>query len=125
MFLGDKLPPNAVLIEYVPHVQPIDLSNFSPQYLHELRLILDDIHLTGVLHGDPKPRNMMISRDQSRVLWIDFDSAQTFSESLTPRQKTWIEEENEMMDYFVKALAQDYEEGELRQAYSYYYEWYV
>lgn len=85
-------------------MQPIDLSNFSSQYLRELRLILEDIHLAGVLHGDPKPRNMMISRDQGRVLWIDFDSAQTFSESLTPTQKTWIEEENEMMDYFVKAL---------------------
>ncbi|KGO78260.1 hypothetical protein PITC_036280 [Penicillium italicum] len=125
MFLGDKLSPNAILIEYIPNMQPIDLDNFSSQYLRELSQKLEDIHLAGVLHGDPKPRNMMISRDQGRVLWIDFDSAQTFSESLSTRQRTWIEEENEMMHYFAKALAQDYEEGELRHAYSYYYDWFV
>lgn len=103
-FLGDKLPPNAILIKYVPKMRPIDLSNFSSQCLRELRLILENIHLAGVLHGDPKPKNMMITRDQGRVLWIDFDSVQTFSESLTTRQEMWIKEEVEMMVYFVKAL---------------------
>ncbi|KAK9255281.1 hypothetical protein V1507DRAFT_453023 [Lipomyces tetrasporus] len=86
-------------------MQPIDLSNFSKQYLLELRHILHDIHQARVLHGDPKSRNMMISREQDRVLRIDFDSAQIFSEdSLTPRQETWVKEEIEMMEYFVEAL---------------------
>ncbi|OQD74624.1 hypothetical protein PENDEC_c010G06668 [Penicillium decumbens] len=125
MFLDDKLPPNAVLIEYVPNMQPIDLSNFSSQYLQELSHILEDIHRAGVLHGDPKPRNMMISWDRDRVLWIDFDSSQTFSDGLSARQRTWFEEEKEMMDDFVKALTQDYEEGKLHHAYSYYYEYYA
>jgi hypothetical protein len=57
MFLDDKLPPNAILIEYVLDVQQIDLSNFSLRYLRELRHILDEIHDAGVLHGDPYPRN--------------------------------------------------------------------
>ncbi|KAJ5341356.1 hypothetical protein N7541_010480, partial [Penicillium brevicompactum] len=83
---------------------PMNLDNFSSQYLRELAHILEDIHLAGVLHGDPKPRNMMISRDRGKALWIDFDSAQTFSESLTTRQRAWIEEENEVVDYFVEAL---------------------
>jgi serine/threonine protein kinase len=104
MFLGDKLPPNAVLIEYVPNIQPIDLSNFSLQYLREFGHVLEEIHRAGILHGDPKPRNMVVSWDQGRVLWIDFDSAQTFSESLSTRQRTWIKEEDEMMEYFVEAL---------------------
>jgi len=104
MFLDDKLPPNAVLIEYVPNMQPIDLSNFSSQYLQKLSHILEDIHRAGVLHGDPKPRNMMISWDRDRVLWIDFDSSQAFSDGLSARQRTWFEEEKEMMDDFVKAL---------------------
>lgn len=104
MFLGDKLPPNAVLIVYVPNIQPIDLSNFSLQYLREFTQILKDIHLAGILHGDPMPRNMVVSKDQGRVLWIYFDSAQTFTETPSARQKLWIEEENEMVDYFVKAL---------------------
>lgn len=104
MFLGDRLPPNAVLIEYIPDMQPIDLSNFSLQYLRQLSHILEEIHLAGILHGDSKPRNMMISRDRDRVLWVDFNSAQTFSEALSTRQRTWFEEENELMEYFVDAL---------------------
>lgn len=67
-------------------MQPINLSNFSKLRLTELRLSLDEIHQAGVYHGDPKPRNMMIcccsgEQLEERVLWIDFDSAQTFSES--------------------------------------------
>ncbi|RAK89631.1 hypothetical protein BO79DRAFT_145763 [Aspergillus costaricaensis CBS 115574] len=128
MFLNDKLPPNAVLIEYIPNLQQIDLSNYSPQRLAKLREILDDIHAAGVLHADPKPRNMMVSlADEERVLWIDFDSAQTFTEfvDLSPRQQKWFDNENEMMDYFVDALAKDFDEGKLNRTISYYYEWYV
>lgn len=106
MFLEDKLPPNAVLIEFIPNMEPIELSNFSKHYLEQLRHILYDIHKAGVLHGDPKPRNMMISRGEgNKVLWIDFDSAQTFSEDLlSPRQEMWVKEEVEMMEFFVEAL---------------------
>lgn len=60
MFAGDKLPPNAILIEYIENMQPIGLANFSEDRLKELRQILDDIHHARVLHGDPYPRNMMI-----------------------------------------------------------------
>lgn len=62
MFYEDKLPPNAIIIEYIPNMQPMCLSNFSKDYLDRFRHILDDIHQAGVLHGDAKPRNMMISR---------------------------------------------------------------
>ncbi|KAB8212983.1 hypothetical protein BDV33DRAFT_230783 [Aspergillus novoparasiticus] len=126
MFLDDTLLPNAILIEYIPNLQSIDLSNFSLIRLAKLREILDDIHRARVLHGDPKPRNMMVSLGEyERVLWIDFDSAQTFSEgNLSPRQEKWIKEEVEMMDYFVDALAQDFEEGKLNRTISYYYDWY-
>lgn len=107
MFLNDKLPPNAILIEYIPNLQQIDLSNYSPKRLAKFREILDDIHAAGVLHADPKPRNMMVSlSEDDRVLWIDFDSAQTFPEGgdLSPRQRKWVEGEDEMVDYFVDAL---------------------
>lgn len=134
MFLDDRLPLNAVLIEYIPNLQPIDLSNSSEKRLAKLRKILDDIHRAKVLHGDPKPRNMMVSSGEyDRVLWIDFDSAQTFSEDDLPsRQEKWIKEEVEMIDYFVNALVStsvlatafaDYQTGpgfRRRQAESYY-----
>ena len=66
MFLNDELPPNAILIEYVPNIQSIGLSTFSKKCLDRLREILDEIHEAKVLHGDPKPRNMMVSLDRLR-----------------------------------------------------------
>lgn len=76
MFRNDELPPNAVLIKYVPDMQPIDLSNFSEMRMAKLRRILDSIH------GNPYPRNMMIQfGDRERVLWIDFARAETSPES--------------------------------------------
>lgn len=105
MFVGDELPPNAILIEYVPDIQQISLSNFSKHRLEELRHILYEMHQIRILHGDSYPRNMVVSGEQDRVLWIDFDSAQTFSEDfLSPRQEKWFKEEVEMMEYFVEAL---------------------
>lgn len=88
MFHDDKLPPNAILIEYISNIQEIDRSKFPSEYLRELSQILEDIHLAGVYHGDPRPRNMMVSKDQGKALWIDFDSAQYFPESLSASQKT-------------------------------------
>lgn len=107
MFLEDKLAPNAIVIEYIPNMQPINLFNFSKLRLMKLRHILNEIHQARVYHGDPKPRNMMIcSGEQERVLWIDFDTSQTFSESgdLSSRHQSWVEEEVEMMDYFAENL---------------------
>lgn len=85
----NRTPPNTILIEYVPNIQAIDLSTSSKTCLGRLREILDEIYEAKVLHGDPKPRNMMVSLGkQDRVLWIDFDSAQTFPEGLlSPKQK--------------------------------------
>ncbi|PGG99040.1 hypothetical protein GX51_06456 [Blastomyces parvus] len=106
MFHEEKLPPNAILIEF--------------------RDILHDIHEARVYHGDTYPRNMMISpgKGTTRVLWIDFDSAQTFPEenALTSRQKMWLENEVELVDYFVKNLPEDYKEGKLKRVWDYYYE---
>lgn len=107
MFAGDKLPPNAIFIEYIENMQPIGLANFSEHRLKELRQILDDIHHAQVLHGDPYPRNMMIvSGEHDRVLWVDFDSAQTFPEEkpLSHKQGMWFKEEVELIEYFSEAL---------------------
>lgn len=78
----------------------------------------------------------MVAQDQGRVLWIDFDSAQTFSDrepGLKKKMRLWTISSKlwyVLTDLCVAALidkaqAQDYEEGELRRAYSYYYEWFA
>jgi hypothetical protein len=104
IFRDDSWPPNAVLIEYVADMHQIDLSTFR---LASLCAILGEIHDAKVCHGDVYPRNMMVvSGEPDRVLWIDFDSAQTLPENepLTSRQQKWVTMEIQSMDYFVDGL---------------------
>jgi hypothetical protein len=107
MFLDDPWPPNAVLIEYVADMYQMDLSTFSKSRLASLRAILGEIHDAKIYYGDAYPRNMMVvSGKPDRVLWIDFNSAQTLPENdlLTPRQQKWMVREIQRMDHFVNGL---------------------
>ena len=107
MFRNDELSPNAVLIEYISGMQSLDLSNFSEMRMAKFRRILDSIHRAKVGHGDPYPRNMMIQLgDRERLLWIDFDRADTFPEdtALTPKGEELIAWEAAMMNYLAVAL---------------------
>lgn len=106
MFDEDNKPLNAVLIEYIPGLEMIDLSNYSMHYLDEFRQILCDMHLARVYHGDSYPRNMMICREQNRVLWMDFEFSETFPETstLTKEQTGWFKNEMARMNCFIKAL---------------------
>lgn len=118
MFCGDELLPNAVLLEYIPNMQMMDVPYFKSELLDKLERILKDIHVAGVLHDDPYPRNMMVvpgtSGTPDRVLWIDFDRAQTYPVSHTAqtetypappleRQQTLFQSEAKMMRQFVEA----------------------
>ncbi|KAL2001942.1 hypothetical protein VTN02DRAFT_958 [Thermoascus thermophilus] len=121
-FLNDRLRPNAVLIEYVPNICQINLSTFSEERIAKLHAILRSIHAAGVYHGDLYPRNMMVQMDTDRVLWIDFDCAQTFPEGSIPeRQQQWIQGEDKFMGEFVEFLKADYQEGKINRTWSYYY----
>lgn len=101
-FLKDKLLPNAVLIEYIPDLHEIDLSTFSDYCIATFRTILKNIHEVGIYHGDPYPRNMMVQKYTKRVLWVDFDHAQTFPENEWKWQ--WMNDEKEMVDEFLETL---------------------
>ncbi|KAJ9246535.1 hypothetical protein DTO271D3_8147 [Paecilomyces variotii] len=118
-FLKDELFPNAILIEYIPDLHEIDLSTFSDYRIATLRTILESIHGVGIYHGDPYPRNMMVQKYTKRVLWIDFDHAQTFSERKWNSQ--WIEDEKEMVNEFFDALIEDYNDGKISRTWPYYY----
>ncbi|RAK99280.1 uncharacterized protein BO80DRAFT_456602 [Aspergillus ibericus CBS 121593] len=122
-FLQDTIYPNAVLMEYIPDIQPIDLSTFSEQRIHQLHQILREIHSTGVHHGDPYPRNMMVQTTSDRVSWIDFDRAQTFTpQSVQPYQLDWLDHEKKMMEYFVEALMADAKIGRIDATWICYYD---
>lgn len=48
---------------------------------------------------------MLIQQESNRVICIDFDRAQKFMhDQITTRKRQWLEEENELMDYFVDAI---------------------
>ncbi|OJZ89220.1 hypothetical protein ASPFODRAFT_57968 [Aspergillus luchuensis CBS 106.47] len=93
-FFDDNLHPNAILNEYIPNLQQIGLSTFSKKRVNKLHQILAEIHQARVYHADPYPQNMM---------------------------RQWPEEEDELRDYFVGALATDYEEGKIHRTWEFYY----
>ncbi|RAK96107.1 uncharacterized protein BO80DRAFT_392528 [Aspergillus ibericus CBS 121593] len=120
-FIKDRASPKGVLLEFIHNIKQIDLSTFSQDRVNKLRQILTEIHAAGVYHGDPYPRNMVVQEGSDRVLWIDFDRAQTY-DSITPPLQQLLDEENELVDYFVDALAADYKEGKIHRTWECYYD---
>lgn len=136
-FHEDELPSNAVLIEYIPNMHQVDLSNFSDETLRKISDILSEIHNLGILHGDTYPRNMMVAGN--RVLWIDFDSAQMLSPKNITRWDLWLGRETGLMREFVNCLVcleialflqcltviqtKDHQEGSMKHAWNYYYQY--
>ena len=77
----------------------IDLHNFSETRMDNFISGIGVIHQALVLHGDTKPRNMMVFKDEpTRVLWIDFDRAQTYNEdTITDRRRGFLADEEEIV----------------------------
>lgn len=58
----------------------IDLATYTEDRAATLLDILHKIHDARIYHGDPYPRNIVLQPETGRVLWIDFNCAQTFPE---------------------------------------------
>lgn len=102
MFLDDEYPPSAIFLEYIPNMEMITLNNYTQQRMDNLIAGIREIHKALVLHGDLKPRNMMVMKDDpERVIWIDFDRAVTYEEaSITDSEKSLLEDEEITLVYF-------------------------
>ncbi|KAL4880754.1 hypothetical protein BJY04DRAFT_218911 [Aspergillus karnatakaensis] len=126
MFHDDELPANAILLEYIPNLQQIDLSTYTPHRLTKVRQILADMHQANVYHGDSWPRNMAVSvvDGQERVVWIDFDQAQTLPETgeRTEVQQRWFRDEVALVEEFIEEFTLDYQDGKLSRAWGWYFE---
>ncbi|OJD19822.1 hypothetical protein AJ78_00181 [Emergomyces pasteurianus Ep9510] len=80
-----------------------------------------EIHEAGVQHKDPKPRSMMIAKDDlERVVWIDFDRADTYNIPVTDEQKKSLDYEKEIVRRFWDYLKDDCAPGKFDQAYIFY-----
>ncbi|KAL4778626.1 hypothetical protein BJX76DRAFT_342755 [Aspergillus varians] len=128
-FLEDEYPPSALFLEYIPNMETIHLGNFTPQRAEKLVQGIREIHKALVLHKDPKPRNMILATDpnegersmEERILWIDFDRAETYDEDkITDEEKGWIEEEEQIVCEFKQFMEADCKTGKIERAYLFY-----
>ncbi|RAL04250.1 uncharacterized protein BO80DRAFT_348039 [Aspergillus ibericus CBS 121593] len=119
MFMEDEYPPSAIFLEYIPNLEMITIHNYTPQRMENLIRSIKEIHKAFVLHHDPKPRNMMVVKDDpERVIWLDFDRARTFDGDLvTDAQRQLLDEELEMVTCLQQLLEADCKKGRLEEAY--------
>ncbi|KAI9824125.1 MAG: hypothetical protein M1819_001080 [Sarea resinae] len=117
MFAEDKYLPSAILIEYIPDMRMLDLATYTPKRMEKFIDGLKAIHEALVLHQDAKPHNMMVvPGDPDRVLWIDFDRAETYDEDrITPEQREWIDHEARTVEELAVYLPLDCAEGRYNQ----------
>ncbi|OJD26949.1 hypothetical protein ACJ73_01672 [Blastomyces percursus] len=121
-FLEDEYPPSALFLEYIPNMEEISLHNYTKVRMNNLLLGIREIHKAGVEHNDIRPRNMLIVKDDpNRVVWIDFNRANTYDEHhMTDKQKVLIAEEEQSMEGFKTYMDEDVRNGKLDKAYIFY-----
>ncbi|KGY14863.1 hypothetical protein PABG_12254 [Paracoccidioides brasiliensis Pb03] len=109
MFLNDKNPPSAIFLGNIPRMEMIHPHYFTKELGEALTCGIREIHRALVLHCDVKSRNVMIVRnDPERVIWVNFDRAQTYhADSLTERQQGCIEDEELMVSQLADSLVSD------------------
>lgn len=121
-FYDKQERPSAVLIEYIPDIRTIDLSNFSKEIGEKFNKTLAEIHNALVLHGDHFPRNMVVQDGTNKDFWIDFDRAQTYTPGdITDRHLGWFKQERDDIEWFAKAMADDCDEGKINSTQYFYY----
>ncbi|KAI9374779.1 hypothetical protein BJX61DRAFT_258643 [Aspergillus egyptiacus] len=121
-FLEDEYPPSALFLEYIPNMEMVDIHNFTPERADKLIYGIREIHKALVLHNDPRPRNMIVAPgtegEEERVLWIDFDRAETYDQdTITDRQKYFLFEEEQIVIEFKEVMEMDCKKGEIEEAY--------
>ncbi|KAH8435124.1 uncharacterized protein LDX57_012753 [Aspergillus melleus] len=141
-FLNDEYLPSAIFLEYIVGLEMISLDIYTQERMDNFVAGIRQIHKAFVRHRDPKPRNMMVVKDTpDRVVWLDFDRAETYDEEgITSEQARLIEEEQEIVTGFKICLVSaptteksiaasypkshqqesDYAKGKLDEAYNFY-----
>jgi tRNA A-37 threonylcarbamoyl transferase component Bud32 len=105
-FVDDEYPPSAIFLEYVAGMEMMTINNCTEPRFNSMIMGIKEIHKALVRHRDPKPRNIMVLKDQpERVVWIDFDRAETYDEdTITERQKRFIDEEEQTVGELAECL---------------------
>ena len=72
----------------MPKMPKPSLPLSNRQIIDELTNLVPRLHAKGIIHGDIKPDNLLLSKSSSRLLFCDFGSAMLESESKFPRSGT-------------------------------------
>ncbi|PGH13238.1 hypothetical protein AJ79_03797 [Helicocarpus griseus UAMH5409] len=113
VFVNDEYPPSAIFLEYIPNLEMLHLHNYTEARMKNFLVGIRKINRALVEHGDIKPRNMLIVKDDpERTVWIDFDRASTYHEHLiTDREKVFLAKEEETVAGLKMCLEADLREG--------------
>jgi serine/threonine-protein kinase len=97
-FRENELP--YIVMEYIPGLT-LDRIVFPDNPLSEIEAIayikqvgeaLTVIHNQGLLHGDIKPKNLILRQDNQQVVLIDFGIAREFSSEQLENHTNWVSE---------------------------------
>ncbi|KAJ5692811.1 hypothetical protein N7462_002234 [Penicillium macrosclerotiorum] len=124
MFQEDEYLPSALFLEYIPGLEMISLTNYTPQRVENLVSGMREIHKALVCHNDPQARNMMIVKDSpDRVVWLDFDRARTFDEDHITEQEEeeYLRAEDRILEEFRVGMEADYQNGEINKTFLFFY----
>lgn len=81
-FLKDAYWPNAILLEYLPDVRPINFSLYSKERERIIMEGIRQIHeLALTQHGDIYTKNIFfVPGSPERIMWADFDVAVSYKD---------------------------------------------
>jgi serine/threonine protein kinase len=105
-FLYDEHLPSAIFLDYIPDLEMINIHNCMEKHLNNLITSIQEIHHALVRHRDPKPRNIIVVRnDPERVVWIDFNRAETYDKGeISDDERQSLHKEEEIIIRFAECL---------------------
>lgn len=98
-FANDPEPPNAILLEFLPESEQMNVRNITYEVAQNAMLALARVHAAGVLHRDINPRNHLVL-PEGRVVIIDFDTALSWPDKRVNRLELKWESESAWNLYF-------------------------
>ncbi|KZT20362.1 hypothetical protein NEOLEDRAFT_1182567 [Neolentinus lepideus HHB14362 ss-1] len=98
-FFNDSAPPNALLLEFLPESEQLNVRNISCEVAQNAMHALARCHTAGVLHRDINPRNHLVLPGGKAVI-IDFDTALSWPDKRVSRLEMKWESESAWNLYF-------------------------
>ncbi|PGH07899.1 hypothetical protein AJ80_07939 [Polytolypa hystricis UAMH7299] len=124
-FHDDLHRPCAILLEYLPHAEPLNCENYTRHRIQKAILGIQAVHRARVVHNDPYPKNVLIIPGMAsngiddRVVWVDFDIALNFGSTKVGGKLQYdeikeAEFEKGLVESYGRMLEEDQQQGLLK-----------